>query len=208
MDVAHEINSVSRTVGSRTLAAGTARTVRLTRVYDAEIVEVWKACTQSQLLQRWFLPVSGDLRLGGRFEIEGNASGTIERCDPPRSFSTTWELGGEVSWVEVRLSKMGREGTQLELEHIAHVDEARWKEFGPGAVGVGWDLTLAGLGRLLLQPDKPVEASEAAAWPASDEGKDFLRRSSLRWHDANVAAGADGEEAESAARQTTAFYIG
>ena len=31
-------------------------------------------------------------------------------------------------------------GTRLELEHIAHVDDERWAEFGPGAVGIGWDL--------------------------------------------------------------------
>src|ERR1022692_1430641 len=47
--------------------------------------------------RRWFLPVSGDLRLGGRFQIEGNASGTIERCDPPKGFTATWEYGGAVS---------------------------------------------------------------------------------------------------------------
>ncbi len=126
MDVAHEINSVDRRVGTRTLAAGTARTVTLIRVYDSQVEEVWNAVTNSQRIQRWFLPISGDLRLGGRFQIQGNAAGTIERCDPPRSFSTPWEFGGEVSWIEVRLSPDGDERTPLELEHIAHVDDDRW----------------------------------------------------------------------------------
>jgi hypothetical protein len=36
------------------------------------------------------MPISGDLRVGGRYRLEGNASGTIERWDPPRSFAATW----------------------------------------------------------------------------------------------------------------------
>ena len=52
----------------------------------------------------WFLPVTGDLRLGGRFQVEGNAGGVVERCDPPRSFAATWECGESTSWLEVRLA--------------------------------------------------------------------------------------------------------
>ena len=37
MDVAHEVNAVERMVGKRTLAAGTARTVTLSRTYDSRI---------------------------------------------------------------------------------------------------------------------------------------------------------------------------
>ena len=33
-------------------------------------------------------------------------------------------------------------GTQLVLEHIAHVDDKIWAEFGPGAVCVRWDMHL------------------------------------------------------------------
>ena len=28
-------------------------------------------------IPRWFLPVSGDLRLGGRYQLEGNAGGEV-----------------------------------------------------------------------------------------------------------------------------------
>ena len=52
---------------------------------------------------------------------------------------------GGVSWVTVRLSPDPKGGTRLELEHAAHVEE-HWKKFGPGAVGIGWDLGLLGLG--------------------------------------------------------------
>ena len=69
------------------------------------------------------MPISGDLRVAGRYQLDGNASGTIERCDPPRSFTATWEYGDEVTWVEVRLEPEGDGRTRFTLEHLAHVDD-------------------------------------------------------------------------------------
>jgi uncharacterized protein YndB with AHSA1/START domain len=207
MDVTHEVNSVERSVGSRILAAGTARTVTLSRIYDSPIEEVWEACTTRDRIQRWFMPISGDLRLGGRFQIEGNAGGRIERCDPPVSFSATWEMFGEVSWIELRLSRKGQKRTQMELEHIAHVDDERWMQFGPGAVGVGWDLAAWGLGRY-LQSGQPVDPDETAAWSASEEGRMFIATSSASWGEASHRSGTDPASAKAAAERTTAFYTG
>ena len=87
------------------------------------------------------LPISGDLKLGGRYQLEGNAGGTITRCDPPTHLALTWEYGGQVSWVDVRLSPE-RQGTRAGLEHAAHMPDEFWAQYGPGAVGVGWDLGL------------------------------------------------------------------
>src|SRR5262245_61666770 len=101
VDVAHGVNSVERQVGTRTLPSGTARTVTLARIYDTSVKDLWSACTESERIQRWFVPVSGDLRVGGRFQVQGNAAGTVEKCDPPRSFAATWEMGGETSWIEL-----------------------------------------------------------------------------------------------------------
>jgi Activator of Hsp90 ATPase homolog 1-like protein len=103
-DVTQQINEVQRKVGTRVLEAGEARTVTISRTYAAAIEDVWDACTNAERIPRWFLPVSGDLRPGGRYQLEGHAGGTIERCDPPASFLATWEYGGEVSWIEVRLT--------------------------------------------------------------------------------------------------------
>ena len=80
IDVEHQISSVDRRVGSRTLSAGEARTATVTRVYDTSPEDLWEACTDPDRVARWFLPLSGDLRPGGRYELQGNASGTIERC--------------------------------------------------------------------------------------------------------------------------------
>src|ERR1700747_1695440 len=145
IDVTQQINAVRRRVGTRVLEAGEARTVTISQTYAAAIEDVWDACTSAERIPRWFLPVSGELKLGGRYQLEGNAGGTIERCDPPKSFFATWEYGGEVSWIELRLTSVEDGGTRFELEHIAHVDDERWAEFGPGAVGVGWDTGLLGL---------------------------------------------------------------
>jgi len=104
IEVEQQINAVRRRVGTRVLEAGEARTVTVSQEYDATVDDVWDACTNAERLPRWFLPVSGDLRLGGRYQFEGNAGGTVQECDPPHSLAATWEYGGEVSWIELRLA--------------------------------------------------------------------------------------------------------
>ena len=104
IDVTQQINAVRRQVGTCVLEAGEARTVTVSQSYDAPIEDVWDAYTNPERIPRWFLPISGDLRVGGRYQLEGNASGTIERCDPPSSVAATWEYGDQVSWIEVRLT--------------------------------------------------------------------------------------------------------
>lgn len=206
IDVAHEINAVQRQVGTRVLGAGEARTLTVSRVYDAPVDDVWDAVTSPDRIPRWFLPVSGELRVGGRFQLEGNAGGTIESCDPPHSFTATWEFGGEVSWIELRLIAEQEHRTRLELEHIAHVDDERWAQFGPGAAGVGWDLLLARGLALHLASGERVDPGAAMAWSASEEGRQFIARSSQAWGSASIAAGADQAAARAAADRTTAFY--
>lgn len=203
-DVTHRISAVARTVGTRTLEAGEARVVTVSRSYPYAVEEVWDACTTAERIERWLMPVSGELRLGGRYQLEGNAGGVVERCDPPRSFDATWEYGGDVSWIELRLEPEG-EGTRFTLEHIAHVDDARWAEFGPGAVGVGWDSMLLGL-TMHLEGDMAITPAEAMEWLVSPEGVRFVTESSAAWCAAAIAAGDEPEAAEAAAKRTTAAY--
>ncbi|HET8641823.1 MAG TPA: SRPBCC family protein, partial [Pseudonocardiaceae bacterium] len=176
IDVEQQISAVRRRVGSRSLEAGEARVVTVSQSYDATVEDVWDACTNPQRIPRWFLPIAGELRLGGRYQLEGNAGGTIERCDPPNGFGATWEYGGEVSWIEVSLTPEG-DRTRFQLEHIAHVDDVRWAEFGPGAVGVGWDGALMGLA-MHLAGAKTLDPAEVAAWMAGEDGRRFYSMSS------------------------------
>lgn len=207
IDVVQQINAVRRVVGTRTLDAGQAHTVIISQTYDAAVEDVWDACTTPERIVRWFLPVTGDLQLNGRYHIQGNAEGTITRCDPPHSFAATWEYGGTVSWIEVRFSAEAKGKTRFELEHIASIDDEKWGEFGPGAVGVGWDMALAGLAIHLLS-DATINPDEAAAWTASAEGIQFMSLSSQNWRDANIQAGTSSVEAQSAADRTIAAYTG
>jgi uncharacterized protein YndB with AHSA1/START domain len=206
IDATHQISAVDRRVGTRTLPAGEARVVTLGQAYPDPIEDVWDACTNPERIPRWFLPISGDLQVGGHYQLEGNAGGTVERCDPPKSFAVTWEFGGEVSWVEVRLSPTPEGGTYFELEHLAHVDDERWGEFGPGAVGIGWDLGLVGLATHLATGGD-VAGGEGAEFAASDDGRRFMTLSSDLWYEAAVAGGGDPAAARAAADRTTAAYV-
>lgn len=208
IDVDHQITAVRRKVGSRVLEAGEARTVTISQTYAATLEDVWDACTNAERIPRWFLPVSGDLRLGGHYQLTGNAGGTVETCDPPNGFTATWEYGGEVSWIELTLtSAPGGGETLFSLEHIAPVEDTRWAEFGPGALGVGWDFGLLGLARHLAGGET-VKPEDGAAWMASDDGRRFITLSSESWHEANVAAGTDPTDARAAADRVTAAYTG
>ena len=203
-EVVQAIGAVDRRVYSIERDGVAAKVVEASRTYRADMEDVWDACTSAERLPRWFLPISGDLRPGGRFQFEGNAGGAIERCESPSLLAVTWEYGGEISWVEVRLSG-SQEGTVLQLTHTAQLDAERWKEFGPGAVGVGWDTTLYGLG-LHLESGEAIDPAEAQAWMTSPEGIDFLTAASGEWGRASVTAGEAPEAAEAAAARTTAAY--
>ena len=208
IDVTHEISSVDRQVGSRTLRAGEARTLMVSRVYDTPPDDLWDACTNPERISRWFLPISGDLRPGGRYEFQGNASGTIEHCEPPHTVDATWEYGGETTWIELRLTPEPDGRTRFALEHIAHVNDELWAQYGPGAVGIGWDQGLVGLTLYLTSGGELPDRGAVEAWQASDDGRRFVRLSSQRWAEASIAAGTDAAAAQAAAARTTDFYTG
>ena len=204
IDVTHQINAVARRVEGRTLEAGEARAVVLSQTYDATVDELWDAVTNPERIPRWFLPVTGELEVGGRYQLEGNAGGTITECEPPHRFAATWEFGEAVTWIEVRVSDAGDGRARFELEHVAPV-EAHWTEFGPGAVGIGWDQGLIGL-TLHLGGVERVDPEAVMAWSMSAEGLDFTRRSGEAWLAADLASGADPDDAKARSDRTIAAY--
>ncbi len=105
----------------RHIAAGEARAAVFTRFYDAPIADVWDACTNPERLARWYVPVSGDLRVGGKFEQAMMGSGEIVACDPPRRLHLA--IGGGADEIELHLSPGEGGGTVLELQHATTFDE-------------------------------------------------------------------------------------
>lgn len=174
------------------------------REYPADAAELWNALTDPERIPRWFLPVTGELRPGGRYRFEGNASGTVLNCEAPHSFAITWEMMGSPSWVTVTLTPVSH-GTELELVHEAHVPEEFWSLYGPGAVGIGWDGALMGLG-LHLDSGASVDPQLAMTLPFTEEGRAFYRTAAEGWTDAAIAAGEDPEAMRAAGEGAYAFY--
>ena len=171
----------------------------------ATVEDVWAALTTPERISRWFLPISGDYTLGGRYQLEGNAGGEIVDCERPRRLKVTWEYGpdaGPASEVELRLSPADAGSTTVELEHVAIVPDEMWDQFGPGAVGVGWDGGVLGLALHL----RGGSVSDPIAWQLSDEGREWAARSSVAWGAAYEASGADPAVVATAVANTTAFY--
>ena len=201
-----------RRVEDREYLGKAAQVVVAIRSYDTTVEDLWDAITTPERLARWFGAVEGDLRLGGRYRIEGNASGSITRCERPEAVDLSWEYMGHTSWVNVRVARDGRKA-QLTIEHIAHKDGVgaaaeHYKQFGPGAGGVGWDLSLYGLERHLADLAGSFDHEAGEAWMRSSEGKAFMRASGEAWGAAHAASGADPDEARAQAERTIAFYTG
>jgi hypothetical protein len=214
VDVSAQVEAVSRSVTTDELDGEKTYVQVLGQEYPSPIEDVWDAVTSPERIPRWFLPIAGDLRLGGRYQLEGNAGGEVLSCAPPAdgtaSYRVTWEYGGGISWVVVRLAAAGTDATRLELEHTTRAGDIPpgfWEQFGPGATGVGWDGGLLGLA-LHLAGDSSVRPADAEAWALSDEGRAFHRAAATAWGDAHAASGTDPEVAARAADNTYAFYTG
>lgn len=205
------IDAARREVRSLDHEGRPARAVVIERTYDTTVDDVWDAVTNRERIPRWFLPIEGDLRLGGRYQLKGNASGEVTACAPPTHLAVTWEMGDAVSWVDVQLSEDAEGGTRVRLEHVALVEDVEvWEQFGPGAVGIGWDLAFFGLTEHLrtgahVAVDPEVAASEAAAGGPLAE---LMARSSDAWREADIAFGTPEEKARAKAANTLAFYTG
>lgn len=196
IDIVTELDAIRR--GVRSAPDGVS--VLLTRRYPAPAQDVWDALTDPDRLKRWFLPVSGELRPGGRFQLEGHAGGEILRCDEPRLLRVTF--GAPNSIVEVRVEPDGEDATTLRLEHTVPVEMAG-NRAGALYVGPGWDGAIMGLG--LFVRGEPIGDPVAAA--NSLQVQRFSRASIDEWAATVRAAGvATPEELDAAIATTIAQF--
>lgn len=197
-DLLDEITAAHRDVHRR--GSGDAEEIAavVRRRYDAAVPDVWDAVTDPERLRRWFAPVTGDLRVGGAFQVEGNAGGEVRQCDPPHALTVTW--GGPESVLRVRLSPDGDTATVLEIEHSVPVAFAG---SGAGAlyVGPGWDVAVLGLGLHL----RGEAVGDPVAWEATPEVRRFTLASIDAWVDA-VGATAGPDEVASALEAARAQF--
>ncbi len=205
IDLARVLGAVTRSVRNFEKDGKPASAVTLTRLYDTSTDDLWDALTSAKRIPRWFLPVEGELKLGGKYQLKGNAGGTITACTPPRHFAATWEFGGGVSWIDVKVTAE-RDQARMTLEHTAIIED-HWNQFGPGAVGIGWDLALMGLAQHLAT-GVSADHEAAEAWMGSPNGKAFMSESGEFWRAAHVASGVDAASARERSDRTIAFYRG
>ncbi|MBC8093797.1 MAG: SRPBCC family protein [Pseudonocardia sp.] len=208
-DVLDELAAVHRAMGQGSVTAGEAYTVELRRRYTADREDLWDVITSPERLRRWLKPVTGDLRLGGTFQFEEGEHGEILRCEPPRLLRVSWLYGPDAdAWpgtseVEVRLTPHPSGDTEFELIHAAVVDPHYFPTYGPGAGGVGWDLALLALSRLVAGGG----IADHEEFEKSPEGRECSRRSAAAWGQAHLAAGGDPEHVAAAVEATTKFYV-
>ncbi|AIJ23014.1 SRPBCC family protein [Amycolatopsis methanolica] len=199
LDIANHLKAIHREVRRGTTTEGETVTVLVRRRYDATAEDVWDAVTDPARVRRWFLPLTGDLREGGSFQLEGNAGGDILTCDPPRLLKVTF--GGPTSVVQVRLAGDG-DSTELELEHTVPIEIA---QSGAGAlfVGPGWDSALMALAQYFAGDiaEDPVAAAN------SREVQEFCAGSVTEWSTVVEDSGtATAEEIAGAAQISMAQF--
>ena len=204
-NVEEHLGAVDRSVAALERDGQPAHAVTLARGYATTVEDLWDAATNAERIPNWFLPITGNLQLGGRFQLEGNAGGSITACEPPSHYAITWEFGGDVSWVDVRVADDGRGQARLSVTHTFH-HSSHWDTYGPGATGVGFEMGLLGLSLHLTDPDQPKPDPMEFAMSAA--GKALHTGSSQAWGDADIAAGTDPALARAAAARTAAFYTG
>jgi uncharacterized protein YndB with AHSA1/START domain len=207
VDVMTQIGALDREVSDRQHEGKVRRVVSASRTFATSPEDLWEAVTQPERLARWFGVVSGDLRLGGSFQIKGNAKGEITTCKPPEKLAVTWKMFGDVSWVHARLSPAPEGGTRLEVEHILSrrlFDRLYWSWYGAGATGVGWELWLLALDRHLESGAATSEALEH--WRRTDEGTQYLERATHAWGRAEIAHGEREKKAMKRAARACSFY--
>ncbi len=194
-DVLNMLNGTHREIDYRETPAGRVRSLLIRREYDAKIADVWDAITDPERLRRWFLPVTGDLREGGTFQLKDNAGGEIRRCDAPNLLAVTWAYGdAAASDVEIRLSETAGV-TRLELHHAPVAETIDFggrdidpvlndAETGVWGLGAGWEMGAIALASYLTG-EFPADTAAAEMPP---ELLEAANRISAAWSDVVAAS--------------------
>lgn len=147
--------TITQPLLSSIIQYGDRVTVRVSDVYPTDIDDLWSAVTDPGRLARWIATVSGDLQVGGDFDVTFTSSwtgpGRVESCDPPYGYTLRMEPGtAQEARMSVRLSPEG-DGTRLVVEDAGLPAEEQL------AHGAGWQVHLEDLRAV-------VEGRDPTAW--------------------------------------------
>jgi uncharacterized protein YndB with AHSA1/START domain len=118
-----DISGTTHELSRQQIPAGEARVATFRRTYDADIADVWDACTNPERLRRWYQPIEGDLRVGGTFTQGEMGGGRIVLCEAPRLLRVALGPGDPTpDQIELRLSEGADGKTVLEFEHATTLD--------------------------------------------------------------------------------------
>jgi uncharacterized protein YndB with AHSA1/START domain len=66
---------VARQIRSGERGGAPTRVAVARRAYPTDSADLWDCLTNPERIPRWFLPVTGELAEGGRYQVVGNAGG-------------------------------------------------------------------------------------------------------------------------------------
>ena len=110
--------------------------LELRRGLSVPVERVWRAFTDPEALAGWFWPrrfqtlVTSDLRVGGRYRIDGSAgglavSGEYLELEAPRRLRFGWQWDGHWEMTEVNLAlRASGHATVLRLRHAGFSDDS------------------------------------------------------------------------------------
>ncbi len=157
------------TTGTMTTLADGRGAVRVEDVYDTDIEDLWRACTEPERLARWIAHVSGDLRVGGTVECVFTSTWTgparIDVCEAPHHLVVTQQPGtDDETELEAWLTAEGDRTRLVVEERGLPREDLRFH-------APGWQAHLEDLHRELpdgatVHPDGWSSEAPAAAWKA------------------------------------------
>lgn len=186
-------------------------TLALTTNLALAPARLWPLLTSPRELAAWFGPVDGELREGGRFGAPGGAGGRILQVQEPHRLGLTWQQPTGEGPLLLRLDPEDDGTTLLALRHTMLLDAADFAHTGPGALAVGWEITLLALAAhtdgwhaTCLAP-VPVPTPE---WLQGPQSARYVRAWAVRWAAEAIAAGIDETTARLGESETVRRHLG
>jgi uncharacterized protein YndB with AHSA1/START domain len=135
-----------------TKAAIETRSVVVEREIAHPPEKIWRALTQSHLIEEWLMKNDFEPVVGHRFNLRGDWGGVdcqVLEIEPRKTLSYSWAANGLDSVVTWTLTPTGR-GTNLRMEQSGFRPDQ--EQFYQGAKG-GWQKFFANLEQVLARSD-------------------------------------------------------